>query len=279
MIKKNINYYFNTPNNKKTAMLLSFGGLLSLSGVIWAVIVNNASKYYLIPLLLGILLFIIGIVLIILVIIKTPSDLYIDKLIKNRIDKYLENKPYSPYQFGHYIITEDERKEEHVENVADFYTLRGRDKLVRSSMYAVNIYYIFDRRILVHELIFSILNEYQKSNDDAFFFQDIVKLNYTEERSENGDKQIRMQINLPMGENFTDVISNNEENIKKAQELVLLVNSKIDEHKLNTTNLNQLTKTFNEIITNTNAEKISNKEEEKVSTNEPQLIENKKEEE
>ncbi|MDR2867141.1 MAG: hypothetical protein LBV55_00560 [Acholeplasmatales bacterium] len=247
-MKKNLNYYFKSPKLKVPSVIIIIGAIFAIAGVIWASI-NSNPPYYLILLLLGIAFIFIGLSLVLVKILQTPSDQYIDKHIDRRIEEFTSTKDYTPYIFGHYIITKKELEEEQMEEVQDFYTLRGRDQKVRSSMFSVNIYYLFDRRILVEELTFNILNNFEKTENDVFYYQDIVKINITNTKSESGDKQAKFVINLPMGESFSDVISNNEDNLRHAQELVLLVNSKVEQKKLNTDNLNILTETVVKNIT------------------------------
>jgi hypothetical protein len=256
-MKKNLNYYFNSPKLKTPSILIVIGSIVALAGIIWAAI-NSTPKWYLTCLLTGIAIAVVGLLIVIIKIAQTPSDQYIDKVIDKKISDFTNDKDYSPYCFGHYIITEKERAEDHFSEVKDFYTLRGRDKKVRSSMYSVNIYYLFDRRILVEELTFNILNEFENNKNDIFYYQDIVKINITNLKNEAGDKQTKFVINLPMGENFSDVISNDEDNIEHAKELVLLINAKVEKKKLNTDNLNILTETVVKKITNTTPDEIEN---------------------
>jgi hypothetical protein len=222
--------------------LIIIGALGVLGGII-ANIFEETTKYFLIPLIIGSVFVAIGLILVVIKILQIPSDQHIDAIIAKRIDDFTKDRDFSPYSFGHYIISDTEVKEAKVETVRDFYSLRGRDRKMRSSMYSLNVYYLFDRRMLVEEFTFNILNEYENNRNDVFYFQDIVKINITNMKSEEGDKQTKFVINLPMGDNFSDVISNDEDNIKKAQELVLLVNNKIEQKKLNTDNLNLLTQT------------------------------------
>jgi predicted XRE-type DNA-binding protein len=194
--------------------------------------------YCLIPIIGGGVTLVLSILFLILMLHQVPSDADMDHLIQSYMTKYLEGKIETKYLLYHAIVNQQELTDKKLE-VEKHYNQVGRDGKTRSNMNCLNAYFLEGKKITVEEYDFDLLSNFSFISQDLFYYQDIVKTSITHLTKRDGSKQTSFIINLPMGENFTDIISNNDENIKLAQDLVTVINNLLDERKIDATKVNE----------------------------------------
>lgn len=246
MKKKVAHYYFLAPSLKKHMIAIVVGVSITLVGFFTSLILQelipNQAKaiglYCLIPIIGGGLVLVLSILSLVLMLHQVPSDGDMDLLIETYTKKYLEGKSETKYLLFHSIVNQQELTDKKLE-VDKHYTQVGRDGKNRSNLNCLNAYFLENKKITVEEYDFDLLSNFSFISSDLFYYQDIVKTSITHLTKKDGSKQTSFIINLPMGENFTDIISNNDENIKLAQDLVSVLNNLLDERKIDATKVNE----------------------------------------